>query len=339
MTRVAVIGAGYFGQFHFDAWSRMDGCELVGLCTRSGADAVETAEKFGVGATYTDLGLMVSEARPDLVDITAPPEAHLETIRRLAPSVKWIICQKPFCRNADEASEAVAIAQQYGARVVIHENMRFQPWYREIKGLLDGGAVGTPYQVTFRLRPGDGQGPDAYLSRQPYFQQMTRFLVHETAVHWLDTFRYLMGEITSLSADLVQLNPVIAGEDAGIIQMRFADGSRGLFDGNRLADHAASNRRLTMGELELEGSAGVLRLSGDGDIAIRAHGQNHWTVHTYHWRDHLFGGDCVYLTNRAALMAFRAGTPAENEAGAYQRNLALVEAVYQSDKERRWIDV
>ena len=35
-----------------------------------------------------------------------------------------------------------------------------------------------------------------------------------------------------------------------------------MFDGNRLADHKAENRRLTMGEMLIEGSKGTLRLNG-----------------------------------------------------------------------------
>ncbi len=339
MTRVAVIGAGYFGQFHYDAWSRIEGCELVALCTRSGAGAEETAQKYGVEACYTDPETMLAEAKPDLVDITSPPETHLEMIRVIAPEVPWIICQKPFCRDREEALEAIALAERHGARVVIHENFRFQPWYRAIKTLLASGTVGDPYQVTFRLRPGDGQGPEAYLARQPYFQKMPRFLVHETAIHWVDTFRFLMGEVTSVSADLVRLNPVIAGEDAGIVQFAFAGGARGLFDGNRLADHAAENRRLTMGEMEIEGPGGTIRLSGDGVITRRRHGENAWTRHGYDWNDHLFGGDCVYLTNRAALEAFQTGVPAETEAAAYLRNIEIEDAIYRSNDSRRWVDV
>ena len=339
MTRVAVVGAGYFGQFHYDAWARMDGCQLVGLMTRSGQGAAETAAKYGVSATYTDLAKMITQAKPDLVDITSPPETHLEAIQTIAPHVPWIICQKPFCRDGDEAARAIAFAKSQGARIVIHENFRFQPWYRAIKALLDQGRLGDVYQATFRLRPGDGQGPDAYMNRQPYFQKMQRFLVHETAIHWIDTFRYLLGEMTSLTADLRQLNPAIAGEDAGVIQFAFASGTRALFDGNRLASHAAENRRLTMGELEIDGSAGSLRLTGDAKILLRDHDANTWTDHVYDWNDHVFGGDCVYLTNKAALEALRAGTPAETEADAYQRNLAIEAAVYRSHDERRWIDV
>lgn len=339
MTRVAIVGAGYFGQFHYDAWSRIEGCEIVALCTRSGTGAAETAARYGVGSTYTDLAAMIANSTPDLVDITAPPETHLEAIRTIAPRVKWIVCQKPFCRDLAEAEDAIALAESHGARIVIHENFRFQPWYRAIKGLLDADAIGMPWQVSFRLRPGDGQGADAYMARQPYFQTMERFLVHETAIHWIDTFRFLFGDITSVSASLARLNPAIAGEDAGIIQFAFASGQRGLFDGNRLADHAATNRRRTMGEMEIEGPAGTIRLDGDAAIHIRKHGTNEWTAHIYDWTDHLFGGDCVYLTNKAALMALRTGTPAETEASAYLENLRIERAVYRSHTERRWIDI
>ena len=70
----------------------------------------------------------------------------------------------------------------------------------------DPGRVGDLYQIAFRMRPGDGRGPDAYLSRQPYFQKMERFLVHETAVHWIDTFRYLAGDPVAVYADLRRIN-------------------------------------------------------------------------------------------------------------------------------------
>lgn len=336
MTRVAVIGAGYFGQFHYDAWARMEDVELAAACALEGAEAV--AERFDTTA-YRNVDQMLDAVKPDLVDITTPPGTHLELIRQVSHNVKWIVCQKPFCGDHAGAAEAVACARDRNLRLAVHENFRFQPWYREIRRLLDRGALGDVYQVSFRLRPGDGQGPDAYLARQPYFQQMPRFLIHETAIHWIDTFRYLLGEVTSVNADLRRLNPAIAGEDAGMLQFAFASGARGLFDGNRLADHAAQNRRLTMGELELDGSGGSLGLDGDGEIRLREHGSNEWHVHAYEWHDHLFGGDCVFLTNRAILDAFRSGEPAETEASANLRNIALEEAAYRSNAERRWIDV
>ena len=333
-VRVAVVGAGYFGSFHYDAWSRMPEVELVGICAQSTTRAGPIAEQYGTPgkplAIFHDAAEMASALSPDLVDITAPPEAHLALIQALAHRTGHIICQKPFCGGVEGARTAINLAQQNGTRIAVHEDVRFQPWYREIKRLLDGDALGRLYQITFRLRPGDGQGPDAYLDRQPYFQKMPRLLVHETAIHWIDTFRFLMGETTGVFAKLSRLNPVIVGEDAGLILFDFEDGTRGVFDGNRLSDHQAENRRRTMGELTIEGSKATLRLDGDARLWLRHFGTNNDVEQLYSWHDHLFGGDCVYACNRHILKAWMQGVDAETEAVAYIRNQIVQEAVYQS---------
>lgn len=330
--RVGIVGAGYFGRFHYDAWSRMEDARIVGICVRNPEQARNVAAEFSVPSIYSAIGDLIGGGL-DLLDITAPPETHLGMIEAAAGRVPWVICQKPFCRSVEEAEQAVRIAEAAGMRLAIHENFRHQPWYREIRRQIDAGAVGAPYQASFRLRPGDGQGPEAYLARQPYFQKMPRFLVRETAIHWIDTFRYLLGEATAVTARLRRLNPAIAGEDAGVILMEFESGAIGLFDGNRLSDHAAVNRRLTLGEAEIEGPDGALRLDGDARITHRRFGENGWEAVGFDWTDHLFGGDCVYLTNKAILEDFRAGRPSETEASAYLRNLAIEEAVYRSDAE------
>lgn len=77
--------------------------------------------------------------------------------------------------SAAEAEAIVSEAEACGVTLIVHENFRFQPWYKELKGLLRGGSVGPCHSVTFRMRPGDGQGdPPAYVSRQPYFMHMPR---------------------------------------------------------------------------------------------------------------------------------------------------------------------
>ncbi|MEM7498962.1 MAG: Gfo/Idh/MocA family oxidoreductase [Pseudomonadota bacterium] len=342
-VRVAVIGAGYFGRFHYDAWSRMPEVTLVGICERDAERARAVAVEYGAPGrplpVFEDARAMVEATRPDLVDITAPPAAHIPLLRALIPDVGHIICQKPFCGGFQQACEAVRLATRHGTHIAVHENIRFQPWNGEIKRLLDAGAIGAPWQIAFRLRPGDGQGPDAYLDRQPYFQRMPRFLVHETAVHWIDTFRFLMGEVTGVFARLTRLNPAIAGEDAGIILFDFGDGRRGLFDGNRLSDHIAANRRRTLGEMLIEGPRGTLRLDGEGRLWHRAFGENVEEERRFDWRDHLFGGDCVYRCNRAILEDWLAGRAGPMEAKAYIRNQEIEEAIYRSAAEGRHIAV
>lgn len=334
-VRVACVGAGYFSQFHYDAWARIDTVDMVGACDTDLARARAT----GVPA-FDDLSDMITRTAPDLLDIIVPPPAHAATIRAaLAAGIKWIICQKPFCTDMTEAHTIVAEAQAAGARLIVHENFRFQPWYRAIKTELDAHAIGKVLNATFRLRPGDGQGPKAYLDRQPYFQKMPRFLIHETAVHWVDTFRYLFGPITSVYADLRRLNPAIAGEDAGHVIFDHASGARSLFDGNRHLDHAADNLRRTMGEAWIEGTGGVLTLYGNGSVTRRAFGSQTdvMVLASDTWNG--FGGDCVHALQSHVIAAIHGAGQLENEAADYLTVLTVKDAIYDAAEAGRKLNL
>lgn len=335
--RVAVVGAGFFAQFHHEAWSRFDRADLVGICdldrTRADAAAAESGTQG-----FDDLDAMLDASGADVIDIATPPDTHLTLVSAVAARGLPVICQKPLGPTLAVAQAVAAAASAAGVTLAVHENFRFQPWFREARRLIDAGRLGDLHGIAFRMRPGDGQGPDAYLDRQPYFQTMERFLVHETAIHFVDTFRFLMGEVTNVYADLRRLNPAIAGEDAGTIVFRFADGQSGLYDANRLNDHVSDNPRRTMGEMWLEGSNGVLRLDGGGRLWWKPHGEDE-AEHPYAWEDRGFGGDCVYATQAHIAGHLLDGAPLETGADAYLRNVEIEEAIYRSAAERRAIDL
>ena len=326
MFRVACLGAGYFAQFHLDAWQRAEQAELVAVADKD----IEKAKQAGVAA-FSSLTEMLDKTKPDILDIILPPDQQADAIKTaIDQNIKTVICQKPFCRSLAEARTITTAAAEAGLKLIIHENFRFQPWYQIMKDQLESGSLGTPYQVHFSLRPNDGKGKEAYLSRQPYFQTMPRFLVHETAIHFLDVFTFLFGRPDTVYADLQKRNPAIAGEDAGHILLGYADGRRAVFDGNRLADHKAVNHRLTMGEALLEGSAASLSLNGFGEVRRRQNGatESQIILPRQDWPG--FGGDCVYHLTQHILNQLATGKIPANTAQDYLRLLALEEQVYQS---------
>ena len=331
--RIACIGAGYFSHFHRDAWQRIDGAAPVASVDQN----IERARATGLPA-FSDLQAMLDATAPDIIDIITPPTTHLGLIRAaLEARPKAIICQKPFCLDLAEAQEATHLSEAANIPLIVHENFRFQPWYRKIKQSIDAGAIGRPLQITFRLRPGDGQGERAYLDRQPYFRTMPRFLVHETGVHWIDTFRYLLGEPDAVFADLRRLNPEITGEDAGYLLFAYPSGVRALFDGNRLLDHAAQNTRCTMGEALIEGTQGTLDLRGDGSLHLRRFGEETSQMILEPSEHDGFGGDCVYALQSHVISALRGEGAFENTAEDYLPVIKQEEAIYRSAKEGRWV--
>ncbi|MCL6416500.1 Gfo/Idh/MocA family oxidoreductase [Aestuariirhabdus sp. Z084] len=337
--KVACIGAGYFSQFHYDAWQRIPDTEVVSICNRHLEPAQKIASQYGITRVYTDIDTMLDDGDIDLLDIITPPTTHKAAIFAAAHHGVNAVCQKPFANDYAEAKALTEIAESAGITVCIHENFRFMPWFRHTHQLLQQEALGTILNARFALRPGDGQGSNAYLDRQPYFQTMERFLVHETAVHFVDCFRYLFGEPCTLYASLRRCNPVIKGEDSATILFDYDNGLAVTIDGNRLLDHPSSNTRRTFGEMWIEGTAGTLRLDGEGRLFLRKFSDNQEFELDYQWQDQGFGGDCVYQLNQHVANHFLSGTPLENSARQYLRNIEIEEAIYRSDSEGRRLSI
>lgn len=323
------IGAGYFAPFHYEAWARIPEVAMTAVHDRDEGKARRIAERFGVPRTYSDWRLMLDAERPDVLDIVTPPETHEELCAAAAERGIHVICQKPLAPTLEASSRIVARARASGIRFMVHENFRWQPWYRAIKQVQQDGVIGQFTHVLFLMRLGDGWRPDAYLDRQPFFREYPRLLVYETGVHFIDTFRYLLGEITSVYAQLRRLNPVITGEDAGQVFLRFAGGATALWDANRYNETEAAAPRYTFGEMRIDATGGHLVLEASSTIRIKRLGEAARDLE-YAREDRNFGGDCVYRLQQHFVDCLQAGTPFESEGEDYLRTIAAVEAAYTS---------
>jgi predicted dehydrogenase len=338
--RGVCIGAGYFSHFQYEAWQRISEVEITAFTGRDEASAQTILQEFRIPRRYADYREMFDAERSDFVDVITPPDTHREVCAEAARRGIHIICQKPLAPTFAEAQAIVADAARSNVRFMVHENFRFQPWYREIKRQLAAGAIGDQlHSLAFRMRMGDGWGNQAYLKRQPYFREYPRLLVFETGVHFIDTFRFLAGEITRVTAWLRRLNPLIKGEDCGLVVFEFANGAVGQWDANRYnePDCALPEARYTFGELLMEGSGGSLRLHLDGRITLRRLGGAELDVPYHHTRTG-FAGDCVHATQAHFIARLLDGQPFETSGEECLKNLAVQEAAYQSAATRATVE-
>lgn len=343
MTKLkgAVIGTGYFSHFHLDAWTRFNDVELVACCDTDTNKVASVANQYGIDKHYGDYRQLLDAHELDFVDIVTRPDTHLEIVRDICS--RWpngdgpaIICQKPLAPNIDDVNEIANVVRKSGVRLMVHENFRFQPWYREIKSLIDHGRIGDRlHTVSFRNRAGDGWGDDAYLARQPYFQTMEKFLIFEAGIHTIDTFRYLGGEIEAAWCQHRKLNPVIAGEDTAIGVFRFTSGATGLYDANRFNESTADNPRYTFGEMLVEGNGGSIRLHDDGRLTVQPLGQSA-SLHDYGCSKDGFAGDCVAATQRHFIDAIQTDSPFETDLDSYLKSIEIQEAMYRSAESGAW---
>lgn len=323
------IGAGYFSPFQYEAWQRIPEVEITAMCNTKIEKARPIIEKYKIQSHYTDWMEMIEKEKPDFVDIITPPESHLEMSKFCADRGISVICQKPLAPTFDEGLELVNYVENKGIRFMVHENFRFQPWHREIKKLLNENIIGDLHTMNWRKRMGDGWGEDAYIPRQPYFREYPRLIIYENGIHFIDTFRYLAGEISSVYAKLRKLNPVIAGEDWAMIFFNFENGATGVWDASRYNEPNYENPRYTFGEFLVEGLQGSIRLYADGKITIQKLGKSE-VEHEYKHQNINFSGDTVYFTQKHFIDCLLNDKEFETNGTDYLKSLKVQECCYNS---------
>jgi predicted dehydrogenase len=315
MLKGGIVGCGFFGQIQLEAWRRMEGVEIVAAADPDPARAARSAPR-----AYASAAAMLENERIDFVDIATRPEWHLELVRLAVSHKLPAICQKPMAPTWAEALAMVEAAESAGVPLMIHENWRWHPWFREVKRRVAAGDIGQPVAYSFRVRKNDGGG-DAPYPNQPYFSGMPRLLIYETLVHHIDTARFLFGDVEWVSALARRINPRIAGEDQAVLTLTHA-GVTGTVDGHRFADPVPDGP--VLGDAWFEGSGGVLFVRGDGDVY--ANGECLWkNTITAGYR-----GDSVRATQQHFLHGLAAGGVFESGGREYLKTFSVVEAAYQS---------
>lgn len=313
-----MAGAGRLAAAQAEAWRRIQGVRITAVSDTDVSRAEQFASARGIPRSYPSAEAMLDGEGPaDFLDIATPPDSHaaiaaLAASRRLAA-----ICQAPPAADLAEAAGMVAVARRRGSRLLVHENRRWQPGYREIRRLLDRGKAAMPPVLRFRMRTGDGAGPEPYAD-QPRLRELPRLLIRETAVHFIDTFRYLAGEIVRVRCRTSRRNPVIRGEDQAFIEMEFESGARGEIDADRTEGPVPAPP--AFGTLD----AGELRLDEQGGLFLRGE------PHAYPSGG---PGDGVRAAQEHLVQALRTGEPCELEAEAYLGTLRAVEGCYRSAAE------
>jgi predicted dehydrogenase len=323
--RGVLVGCGYFARIHMEAWNRLrDSASIEACCDIEQSKALAFGQEHGIERVYDDLRQMLEQEKPDFIDVVTRPDTHFEACAAAADLGIAVLCQKPLAPTLEAAVELVEYCEQRQVRLMANENWRWQAWYRELRKLLDSGIIGKPFYFALRHRIADGIGPAPY-ARQPYFVTMPRLLLIETMIHFIDTARFLVGELQLRDALLRRVNPHVAGEDVVLLTFEGEHGLTGMIDGNRLS--AAEQEGPVMADMRIEGVDGVLSLHGDGRIWIRPV-EGPPREHVYTLPAQGYRGDSVYNTLRHFLASLSTGAPFETSGRDYLVTTKLIFDAY-----------
>src|ERR1035441_7971217 len=102
--KAVIVGAGLIAQKkHIPAFLRAKNrADLVAICDLNVAAAKTAATRFGIPRTYGDVSEMLSQEKPDLVDICTPPQTHVRLAVEACRHKCHLLIEKPMALSVED---------------------------------------------------------------------------------------------------------------------------------------------------------------------------------------------------------------------------------------------
>jgi predicted dehydrogenase len=142
MLRVAIIGCGKIADAHAAQIRRVKGAQIVGVCDAEPLMARQLAERFSVQRSYGKLTDLLTDARPDVVHITTPPESHFSIAAACLQANCHVYIEKPFTVYVHEAQDLIRMASAKGLAVTVGHDYQFMHVAQRMRALVKNGYLG-----------------------------------------------------------------------------------------------------------------------------------------------------------------------------------------------------
>ncbi|SBN62482.1 Predicted dehydrogenase [Curtobacterium sp. 9128] len=287
--RVAMVGHGFMGAAHSQAWRTVARFFPLGLEPEMSVivgrdpDRTEAArEHLGWERASTDWRAVVADPEIDVVDVCSPGASHVEVAIAALRAGKHVLCEKPLANSVADAeamTAAAASAAEHGVRSMVGFSYRRVPAIAFARRLVQDGRIGTVRQVrALYLQDwlADEDGPMTWRLDK---EQAGSGSLGDIGAHAIDLVEHITGAtLTSVSGTLetfVRERPLLAEgvglsgtastergtvtvDDAAWFLGRLAggaaDGAVGSFEATRYA--TGRKNGLT---IELSGTSGAIR--------------------------------------------------------------------------------
>lgn len=348
--RVAVIGTGFGQAVQIPAFQAFADTEVVAVISGRKERAEEAAKKFGIKHAFDDYRRALELDEVDAVSVVAPPHLHHQMTLDAFSAGKHVLCEKPMAMNLSQASEMVDAWRKSGKVGMINHEFRYVPARHHMRTLIQDGYIGDVVYgniTTFSSALAASKGrPFGWL-----FQEETGGgFLGALGSHAIDGIRYWFGELQSVTGFTQTVVPerkdpasgemrTVTADDGFAVYARLENGihasiisfmAAGGGGGNRYEAYGTSGMLVVDNENRLWGTqdGGELAQIDMPDEATRPDlGVDNPRVFPQ-----------VKLVERFA-RGIRSGATEDPTFADGAKVQAAIDAVRQSQKEHRWIDI
>lgn len=252
---VGMLGYAFMGKAHSNAYKTIPYMmypppavpKLVSVSGRNEAAVAAAAKRYGYQKYTTDWREQVNDPDIQLFDNGGPNNSHAEPCIAAAEAGKHVLCEKPLARTAEESKSMLDAVEKAGVKHMVAFNYRFVPAVRQIRNLIDSGALGQIYH--WRA---------VYLQEwiMPHYNEKKIWrldkevagsgAIGDLGAHIIDLAHYLVGDVKSISAftkTFIEERELPNGsgmgkvdvDDAFVAALEFQNGAVGTLEATRFA--------------------------------------------------------------------------------------------------------
>jgi 2-hydroxy-4-carboxymuconate semialdehyde hemiacetal dehydrogenase len=193
--KIALAGAGAFGEKHLDGLRNIDGAEVVSLVGRRLEPTQAVAAKYGIPHACTDLAEALDQPGVDAVILCTPTQMHAAQAIQCMDAGKHVQVEIPLADNLADAEAVLARQQQTGLVCMVGHTRRFNPSHQYLHRKFAAGEAQIQQMDVqtyfFRRQNMNAKG-------QP--RSWTDHLLWHHAAHTVDLFAYQAGPIVKANA-------------------------------------------------------------------------------------------------------------------------------------------
>ncbi|MDR5699236.1 Gfo/Idh/MocA family protein [Agromyces aerolatus] len=197
--RLVIIGAGGRGRDAYGRWAldHPDRARIVGVADLSAIRRGALAAEAGGAAEYEDWQDAVADLgrlRADGVVIAVPDALHVDVAIAVADAGLPFLLEKPAAPDLAELTRLAAHVRQASSRLAVGHVLRFTPFWRSVKRILDSGAIGRAMTLEVRENVGFWHFAHSYVRGNWRRSASSGAMVLTKTSHDLDLIRWLAGD-------------------------------------------------------------------------------------------------------------------------------------------------
>lgn len=218
--KLALAGAGAFGEKHLDGLKNIDGVEVVSLVGRELGKTQAIAAKYGIAHATTDLADSLAIDEVDAVILCTPTQMHAAQAIQCMDAGKHVEVEIPLADSWADAQAVLKKQQETGLVCMVGHTRRFNPSHQWVHNRIRAGELNIQQMDVqtyfFRRTNMNAKG-------EP--RSWTDHLLWHHAAHTVDLFAYQAGPIVKANAVEGPIHPVLGIAMDMSIQLKSESGA------------------------------------------------------------------------------------------------------------------